>query len=124
MCIRDRVETGLYLSSELNTANEHVGFKCNKSYMEPIVGNRYSNGEYVHLCEEEYLKLSEEEKVPYRKVPPPKYRGVKDGKYRGVEGKYGPVSIAFPSAAALSHGFQPSWHDWKWSTAHASNGAA
>jgi len=53
-------------------ANVHPGVTCDKTGMNPIVGNRYHLvGHNYDLCEAEFLKLAADEQAKFEKIPPP-----------------------------------------------------
>jgi hypothetical protein len=62
------------MRSHVSSAQEgvHEGVTCDKSGVNPIVGNRYHLvGHNYDLCEAEFEKLPEKEKALFKKIPPP-----------------------------------------------------
>merc|ERR1719171_904700 len=68
----------------------HFGVSCDKSGMNPIVGNRYHlRGHDYDLCQAEFDKLSANEKALYDVIPYPPYQCPRGGAWGGAGAGWG-----------------------------------
>ena len=73
--LRESTASGRRAALEPQELGYHPGVTCDRTGMNPIVGNRYKlRDENYDVCEAEYLKMPEDEQEQYQRIPPPVYR--------------------------------------------------